>query len=270
MDRRRLDDPVRVVPVGRLDDDNVPEPGVLERLLLTADKYEDEKIGAVAGRVPVPGDRKPLPGLLRGKMSEIRYAPNAQWCDFDGILEVEHLYSTFIYRRSAASHGYCKQLSVVGHREETIFTHEMHRAGWKLLVDPRAVTWHFRWGSGGIRDEKRAELFALDEAVFNAKISEWNIDTREPAYVVLDNGLGDHYAFKHVIEEFKVKHASNRRILACCYPEVFSDIEGFEICSISDVNGLVDTEQHNVYANMWKTGRSGNLVSAYKNIYNCL
>jgi predicted phosphatase len=125
--------------IWRVDDDCFPETNVLETLF----RYVDH-IGAIAGLVIDPNNIKLLPDDVDGKIENIYNGQNVQWYlhKDDFCIEVDHLYSTFLYRKSAAKHGYCSELSPVGHREETIFTHQMKRNGFKLLVNPKCITWH--------------------------------------------------------------------------------------------------------------------------------
>lgn len=155
--------------IHRIDDDEVMEPDVLEALLSVV----NEKTGAVGGCVIDP-KQMPFSTLASNKIEDIYLGINEQWFKSDHreivrkaqeqgisgggavrnpIKEVDHLYSSFIYRRSVAKQigGYCMELSPKGFREETIFTFSLHKAGWKNLFNPNAVTLHFRNPSGGIR-----------------------------------------------------------------------------------------------------------------------
>lgn len=162
--------------IWRLDDDSVAEPRVLEILLgqLTA----GVSVGAVGGLVLNPKRPVPMPSGERfNQIEDILTTPNIQWCDQPtAVHQVDHLYSTFLYRVRAAAHGYCKDLSVVGHREETIFTHEMKRAGWDILVDTSARLWDMQQPAGGTRlFDAREDLFEHNEAVFMRKLREWGV-----------------------------------------------------------------------------------------------
>lgn len=220
--------------VWRLDDDNAPEPTCLERLLQVA---QDPKVGAVGGLVHDPRAVSPRPSFVTSKIDAILNPFNLQWYSWSGVPEeVDHLYSTFLYRAEAGRRagGYSKLLSPVGHREETMFSHEIKRAGYKLLVTPEALTWHFREGTGGIRSYTDGSLWDKDEKVFRAKLQEWGVVPREYKIVVLNNGLGDHFMFKSIIPELIEKNPGKRIIIANCFPEVFKDVEGVTMASIWD------------------------------------
>ncbi len=251
--------------IWRLDDDNAPEPDCLEKLLKVADK----KTGAVGGLVPFSTMSTNPMKLASNKIEDIYLGLNKQWFRHEGVNEVDHLYSTFIFRRRAAGQGYCDELSQVGHREETIFTYEMRRAGWKLLINPEATTWHFREASGGIRSTKDAGLWRHDEKVFSLKLKEWGVKPTPIKLMVLNGGLGDHIAFKMILPEIKEKFKGSRMILACCYADMFKG-EGVEIISIGDAMAMTNIEQFNIYKWMWdrawdKKGKA--IVDAYREMY---
>lgn len=219
--------------VHNCDDDNAPEPDCLKNLLKA---MEDPSVGAVGGLVHDPKSVSPRPSFITGKIEDI-YSLNIQWYQWSGPPEeVDHLYSTFLYRVAAGrkAGGYSKVLSPVGHREETMFSHEIKRAGFKLLVTPDALTWHFREGTGGIRSYTDGSLWARDEEVFKAKLAEWGVTPREYKFVVLNNGLGDHFMFKSILPELIAKNPGKRIVIANCYPEIFKDVAGITLASIAD------------------------------------
>jgi glycosyltransferase involved in cell wall biosynthesis len=234
--------------IWRLDDDNIAEPDVLEKLI----KNITPKTGAVAGVVLHPN--RPiydLPDFYSINKIEDCQDPtmlNIQWFRQKGIKSVDHLYSTFIYRKEAGKHGYNKDLSPVGHREETLFTYEMKRNGWDLLLDPEAITWHFRFNSGGIRGPYHTkESFDHDEQVFLNKLKEWGVTLRQNKIIVLDAGLGDHLVFKKVIPEIRERYPNQGLVIACCYPEVFKGLDA-KIISLQDaINYFGDINRFNFY-----------------------
>jgi glycosyltransferase involved in cell wall biosynthesis len=250
--------------IWRLDDDNVPMPNVLEELV----KCMTDGVGAVGGVVIDPKQLIP-PSDCRNKIEEIYDGRNLQWFFHKGVHEVDHLYSTFLYRKEAAKHGYCQHLSQVGHREETIFTHEIKLGGWALLVNPEALTWHLRNAQGGIRSNPDQSLWQHDEVVFARKLTQWGVKPRETKLCVLDNGVGDHYIFKQMLPELKEKHKDKRIVLALCYPEVFEGETGFEIISIADAKKELGDkfEDTNVYAHCWVTNWKGPVLDAFREFY---
>jgi FkbM family methyltransferase len=253
--------------IWRLDDDNVAEPDVLEKLLNTV---TDDNIGAVGGLALDPKNLINRPnGLSNNKIEDIYSGLNIQWFKHVGVSEVDHLYSTFIYRKTAAFHGYCRELSPVGHREETIFTYEMKRNGWRLLVNPEVITWHLREDTGGIRSYEDHALWQHDEDIFKKKMELWAIIPVDVKIVVLNNGLGDHLAFKYILPELKDKYGDRKIFIAACYPEVFKNCD-VNIISIADYklfpNGN-DLEKYDIYKMMWDNNWSLSLVDAFRRMY---
>src|SRR3990170_938674 len=102
--------------IWRIDDDNIPEPGCLEAV---RESMGGNNVGAVGGLVIDPKCVGPKPSFVSGRIEDIYCPMNLQWYDWSGAaMEVDHLYSTFLYRVDAAKKagGYCKELSPVGHR----------------------------------------------------------------------------------------------------------------------------------------------------------
>ena len=194
------------------------------------------------------------------------------------LIEVEHLYSTFIFKKEAASHGYCLNLSPAGHREETIFTYEMYRKGWKLIVDPKVTTWHVRQSQGGIRSYQSSQFWEHDEQIFRNKMIEWkinkdpNILLKNKKLIVLDSGKGDHIMFKMILPEIREKFKNKEIILSVCYPEIFEEELGIKLISIQEAkimcaNFGINYESFNIYKfaidNNWKRS----LVDAFRKLY---
>lgn len=230
----------------RVDDDEIPMPDCLERLLNTICDYgngeELETIGAVAGLVHHPGAVSPLPDFVDGSMNDVRAGVNMQWFDFNSHpREVEHLYSTFLYRVGAGrkAGGYPKGLSSVGHREETLFTHTIKRAGYKLLVTPYAKTFHLRESTGGIRSFNDSSLWEKDEKVFQSYLAEWGMNGGKPTKVIVaDMGRGDHYLLLSILPQLKERHKDKELILAVCFPEIF-DGQDIKLISIADAKVML-------------------------------
>jgi len=247
--------------IWRLDDDNIAEPECLENLL----KNVADGVGAIGGLVLDPKLNQTSNSMASNKIEDIFLGLNIQWFKWEGIKEVDHLYSTFIYRRSAARHGYCMELSKVGHREETIFTYEMRRAGWKLVVDSSAVTWHMRAESGGIRSGSDVTMWGYDNEVFKKKLQEWKVDVRNVKLIVLDSGLGDHLVFKKVLPEIKAKHKDVT--LAVCYPQVFKDDTDVALISIAEAKQLTNLDSFNVYKWMAERHWTESIEEAYRRMF---
>jgi GT2 family glycosyltransferase len=243
--------------IWRVDDDTIPESDTLKQLV---DNIAPG-VGAIAGLVLDPKIHSNLAHIASNKIEDIYFGMNKQWYKHEGNpYEVDHLYCSFLFRKEAAAHGYCMELSPAGHREETIFTYEMKRAGWKLLLDPDIITWHLRETTGGIRDH-HAFFFEHDERIFHRKLKEWNITPNKRPIIVLDNGLGDHFVFKRVLPLFKYKP-----VIACCYKEVFEDMD-VQLISIADARSLFDIDKVNTYRWMAERNWTKSLEEAYKEQY---
>lgn len=260
--------------IWRVDDDNVPEFNVLESLLDEIKK--DENIGAIGGLIlNATGSNKILPSFVTGKIEDILFGLNIQWFIHKdtSLIEVDHLYGTFLYRKKAGfPHGYCLDLSKVGFREETIFTYEMKRHGWKLLVHPNVITWHIDTESGGIRDFD-ISLRNHDEVLFLQKLNEWGVKAKYLKFYVLYNGIGDHFMFKMLLPKIKEKYKNTHKIiLFCCHPKVFSDVkdDNIQIAEIGDAIGVFGSsciKENCVYTWCKKNGWDGNFLDAMKVFY---
>ena len=164
-------DMVKTDWIWRLDDDNIVEPDALQKLLEAAGDTNGG-VGAVGGCI-FHGQRSEPPKLAMTKIENTFFnAGNIQWYYGTKRMELDTLYSTFIYSVEAAKQigGYCMELSPVGHREETIFTYELKRHGWKLIFEPKAVTWHLRENTGGIRSWKGEDNYRHDDEIFKRKL----------------------------------------------------------------------------------------------------
>lgn len=219
----------------RLDDDTFAEPNVLEKLL----ECDGEKVGAIGGLVINPsGMIEQIPEGLTSTIKDT--GVNTQWFihKSQNPIEAEHLYSTFLFKKEAAKHGYCTELSPIGHHEETIFTHEMFRNGWRLIINPKAITWHIRQTQGGIRAfQKNPELWDHDDKIFQKKLKEWNVSpstANNIKLIVLDCGMGDHVMFKMILPEVKEKYKNRKIVIGVCYPEIFENDTNIKLISIAE------------------------------------
>lgn len=231
--------------VWRVDDDCMAEPHVLETLL----HHVNDQVAGVGGSVLTPHwDRSPRNST--GAIDQIDSEPCIQWGEITQVQQVDHLHCSFLYR--AHVHDYHLGLSRVAHREETLFTWGLKQKGWQLLVVPQAVTWHLKSEQGGIRSETNHSLYDHDNQIFHNFLKH-----RDRTIVVLDNGMGDHVVFKHVLPKLK------NPLVFSCYPEI---IPGHSIQEAKDLFG--DLSMWSVYKKMseWKWQQS--LESAYLKLYN--
>lgn len=254
--------------VWRLDDDNIAEPNVLEILYNTINR--SEKVGAVGGIIPNPNSLRKCPSIASNKIEDIYLGLNVQWYNHDklNVIPVDHLYSSFLFRKEAAEHGYCMRLSPVGHREETIFTYEMKLNGWNLLVNPRCTTWHFQEKTGGIRSSSNIDMWQHDDSIFQTYMTKWKIKPNNYKFIVLDSGLGDHYAFKSILPEIKDKFKDDIIIVFCCYPEVFENDKEIRLASIEDaIISFGNIDNYNVYRLGVDLNWSAHITDLYRKLY---
>jgi glycosyltransferase involved in cell wall biosynthesis len=233
--------------VWRLDDDTIADSNVLQTLYIHANA--NENVGAVGGSVLTP----PSMGEVNatGKIEDIYSEPNLQWGRINQKKEVDHLHCSFLYRAGVAD--YCLSLSRIAHREETLFTYELIKKGYKNYVVPEAITWHLKNKVGGIRDGVH-EMFEHDERIFQ------NImNFKDQTIVILDCGMGDHIVFKKVLPYIK------NPVLFTCYPEI---IPGRSIAEAQALFG--DIHDYNVYAHMDRWNWTGSLEDAFKKFYNVI
>jgi SAM-dependent methyltransferase len=220
----------------RIDDDEVLQSNAIERYkaVLEADKT----IGAVCGPVITPQENKQqIPTFVSIKMEDIKIYPNLQWYYPAGNMpqqELEHIYSSFMYRVSAAK-DYPYTFSRVGHREESVFSHQIYKNGYKLIYLPDVITMHYR-AYGGIRSESDTNLWKQDDAKFEewAKIN--NIKFNELLVVLRTNAVGDSLVLKNLLPEIKEKHKEKKILLASNNAEIF---EGCGLSIISEQEGIM-------------------------------
>jgi hypothetical protein len=162
---------------------------------------------------------------------------------------------TFLYRAGVAD--YNLDLSPVAHREETLFTHELKRKGYKLIVDQSAVTHHLKQSSTGIRSHNSEWFYKHDEKLFLNKLEEWGYKLLN-----LDCGIGDHYAFLNILPDLKKKY--NHLIIGACFPEIFKEHPDITLIHIAE-SAPVNNE--NIYQWMKDKKWDKSLVEAYATFY---
>ena len=252
--------------IWRLDDDNVPESSVLAALA----SYMSDNLGAV-GRVVIEPKNGHIqrPAFASNKIEDIYLGANVQWWkhrEDSAPIVVDHLYSSFLFRKSIAE--YCDELSPIGHREETLLTYEMTRAGYKCLFNPKAVTWHFCNPQGGIRSHNNQAFGMSDEVIFSRKMMSWGVKPTEYSFAALYHGIGDHFAFKSVLPNYFRKNKGKKYVFFTTYPEVFADVP--EIIQGSMAEGerlLPNIDKYNEYKFMIDHAWDSHIVWAYRDLY---
>ena len=252
--------------IWRCDDDAVPEPMALEKLL----RHFGPDVGAVGGLIIQSNDIKPLTSVASNKIEDIYVGLNEQWYihpDNAPVKEVDHLNCSFLYRRSVAE--YCTELSIVGHREESLLTYEIKRKGYKILLDPSVKTWHWRNPEGGIRSSHDMNNFTHDERVFQRKMQSWCITPNDYNYVVLENGIGDHYAFKSLLPQYLKKYATYKKLMFTAFPSVFTGVSDIKQGSIADANiAFGNLDKYNIYKWMIDHNWKDSMTKAFAKMYN--
>lgn len=274
--------------VWRIDDDNVADSVTLSNLYCQI--ANNGHVAAVASLVHSPTETPPTdPGLCSTKIEDVATHLNVQWTvpKNKSPIQAEHLYSTFIYRRLHAISvgGYPTNLSPVSHREETIFTNKLFKAGFQLVVLPQAVTWHLSANHGGIRSpEFKSDMWMHDEVVFknymDASGQRLFTDIR---VITLDNGVGDHLAFVQawpsIYESHLRKNPMTKIVIGACYPDAILarkdslfgiDPDHITIVSIAEAHDILARKKiyvDNVYGWMEHMQWKKDLVSAYKSMY---
>lgn len=241
--------------IWRVDDDLIPEFDVLEKLYDCM--IHDEKTGAVGGSIITPSWNLSAEdkNLASGKISDIFHTPNKQWFDISAIESVEHLHCSYLYRSGVISFNL--NLSTKAHREETLHSYGLTRAGYNNFIVP-CTSWHLKLNEGGIRSMRGdVELYAHDDDIFKNYINVGYL-------VVLDNGLGDHIIFQKVLPKLKSKYG--KITIAACYPEVFED-DDVKLISIDLAKRLTNVDQFNVYKYMAGEKWSTTIELAYCQLY---
>jgi GT2 family glycosyltransferase len=263
--------------VWRVDDDTVSEPDCLEKLLHSWNPH----VGAVGGRILTPPTRLAPSNQLQGSIKNTQ--DNPQWyknnpCytvntqSIDNDIDVDHLHCSFIYRPGIAEYNLA--LSPVAHTEETQFTYEIKRAGYRVVFQPQAITWHLRNPEGGIRSHSNQAFYDHDIKIFNNKLASWGIDaptTPDIKIIWLKTGLGDHLALSTLIPELVAKYGKLH--IVCTLPDAFYDMNDIFVEPWPGTKALQmgytppPDEEINIYVFMKNNNWTNSLIDAYRVFY---
>lgn len=247
----------------RVDDDHLLEPRVIEDLMRFM--TEDEKVGAVAPLIHTPGHVQDLPAGVQGKIDDVFSGVNVQWYAWNsGPRETEHLHGCYLYRVSSAREagGYPK-LSPVSHREDTWFSMKIARAGYKLIVTPYTRVHHLQQPTGGIRNFSDGSLWAQDDAAWREWLAETGVEDKSPKLIVLDNGIGDHWAFKSILPKLREKHQERGLVVAVSHTGILEDT-GIPLISIGEAQQRLGArfDSSNLYAWMARNNWNRSMTEA--------
>lgn len=255
--------------VWRIDDDEVAEANTLEVL---CSYIKDENVGAVACAVREPMATEVIPNSSN-KIVDIYTCPNKQWAPIQEVHSVDHLYSSYLYRTKVAP--YLLALSPVAHREETIHSYSIKKAGYELLLVPGTTTYHFRMNSGGIRSNGTEDMFAHDEEIFKGCMGVWGMDVPKDnkVYMCSTGGIGDHFVLKSVLHHMMANNPSYTYVVGATYPDVFFDMKSdITVASVDYINRTIgDTSRFDLYKfmyeNNWKESVEKACFTLYSNMY---
>lgn len=207
---QKILDEAKTELIFRVDDDVSLQPSCLEELVETFRRYEGEKELVAVGPIYLNPHENLSKQILSKdstkeqleEMGKIKRTKDGLFISgilsinihpTDKAVSVEHLYSGFMYKKTAADKvgGYFLNLSPVGHREETDFSYRLFREGYELLVTPSAVAFHFHPMIGGIRETQGSltteNNWNNDERIFQERMEKWlpsQVRTREKISVV--------------------------------------------------------------------------------------
>lgn len=251
----------------RCDDDHVLESNVLGSLMDLISK--DKNTGAVCNTILHP-DLEFEESCTSEKIQDCLFKYAVNFSRFQGIKETQHIYSSFLSRIEAIKGSYPSNLSKVGHREETVCSHNIYKKGYKLLCRGDTFTWHLKENHGGIRSYNDAKLWDSDESLFQKYLQQNKITCTEYFLMINNGAIGDNYAFRHILPLIRQKHPTKKLILGTVYPNIYFDEKNVdEIVSIHSANILSrgGHEKFDLYKLGWENGLNESVIDIYKKIY---
>ena len=163
----------------KVDDDNVLEPNILELYV----KNISDNVGVMGGLI-IDND-----SLTRGwdiqkneynRLCDVYSVWNVQMITNQStdIKEVEHVYSNYFFRKDDEISHYLR-LSTSSHREETIFTYQYFKKGYKLYIIPESKTYHLNYDKTTGNNRHSHDSAIQNEIVFIEWLKKWNIVPQE-------------------------------------------------------------------------------------------
>lgn len=170
----------------RWDDDLIPDPHCMERLIKL---FDDQEVVAAGGMYPATGNAHPIFGhgkfsrrmadgaILSGNDNN-RHVQFFPWWGPHETIRRHFLYSSFAYRVGVALDvgGFCTDFSQHSYRADTDFTLRMGQRG-KLLLRTDAVAEHrlCAGGTRGIGGEAKQAMLQADAALFVERMKQMGI-----------------------------------------------------------------------------------------------
>lgn len=158
----------------KMDDDNILEPNVLEKL----EGYISNDVGCMSGIILDKHaiNRNETDVNMSSKLEDIYSHFNIQMVGVqdDNPKSVEHIYSNYFFRRDLAGE-WPIEYQPSSHREDTIFTHQIFRKGYQLMVYPDIRIYHLNNGEKTGNRQYGKEFTDNNEKVFLRKLEEWGI-----------------------------------------------------------------------------------------------
>ena len=245
-----------------LKDSHSAEPNVLENLI----KNIKEDVGAISSLVinPLSGKNNNTYENFNN-IEFVKAGIDFQQCNIEKSIEVDYLDNTFLFRKQAAEHGYCMNLSFEGNRKHILFTYEMKKNNWKILLDSNCITWDYSQKKVCNDNEARYSR-EYDEYIFDAKMKEFNIDVNLSKLCVLSGGLGDIIAFSLIIPDLVKKY--KLVVVSTDRNDLFEDFE-YDNLKIIPRRFIKESDcvEYDIYARMIDWNWDDNIVEAYKKLY---
>lgn len=183
----------------KMDDDNILSYNVLEIFINNI----KDNIGAMSGIIIDDYlykyylnnlDRKPnQENGIYNKIENIFSEMNIQMIhdQSEDIKKVEHIYSNYFFRRDVAD-NYPLELSPSSHREETIFTYNIYKKGYDMIIIPIAKIYHLYYDRKSGNRKWGKDYSKKNELFFIEKLKEWGIIPNK-LNIIID---GDKYCVK--------------------------------------------------------------------------
>lgn len=256
--------------IWRVDDDEIPEPEVLQ--CLEKHLIDNPKVGAAAGLVPVPPMTENAAASCA--LEDVFDCKNVQWYNWPAGTVFDnagHLHSSYLYRKHAAQ--FRTDLSPVGHCEESFHTIDMVRNGWRLVIDTNVTTWHCRQPTGGIRVHNHQEWYEQDFAKFVDWCKTLPVKWRRTCNVLATAGVGDVWAAATVMPKIiEYQRARGVSVRIFCRPDDMPLFAGFagDGVTVRELNDVLKYElRHdgNIYAWMARDSYKGGLPGAFVHYY---